>query len=688
MSPRRRAPRGSRPRRDEIVAGLLQGHPDGFGFVVPDEDPVLGRQDVYIPAAAMGEAMHGDRVEAAIEHREARHPRGRRRDNDRRQGRIVRVLERARRQVVGRVARGPSFAFVRPTDPRISRDVAIRPEQLSGASDGDLVIAEITEYPEERRGFQGRIIRVLGRSGDPALDTDMVIAEFDLPREFPAEVERDAHAIPDRLTPALLAGRRDLRALATVTIDGEHAKDFDDAVSIEAAASGGFRLWVHIADVSAYVSWDSALDLEARRRGTSVYFPDRVVPMFPERLSNGLCSLNPGEDRLTLTCEMAFDADGHRTGYHLYPSVIVSDERMTYTAVGRILEQGDADLSRRYAALLPTFRSMRALCERLFQRRRQRGSIDFDLPEPEILLDVLGETAAIVKQERTIAHRIIEEFMLAANETVAEHLSRLGIPMLYRVHERPDPEKLLNFSLIASSFGHKVVIGERIHPKPLAAAVEAVRGRPEEALLNTLLLRSMKQARYAVANTGHFGLAATHYTHFTSPIRRYPDLVIHRLVRAALAGGELPTERLEEMMPEIALWSSARERVSMDAEREVVDLKKARFMADKIGEEFAGVISGVTGYGFFVQLSDVFVEGLVRVETIEDDYYVHDEARHALVGRRKRKVFRLGDPVRVVVERVDLVRRQVDFRLADHGEARSGPARPKPNSRGRRRHSE
>jgi ribonuclease R len=328
---------------------------------------------------------------------------------------------------------------------------------------------------------------------------------------------------------------------------------------------------------------------------------------------------------------------------------------------------------------------MRALCERLFQRRRQRGSIDFDLPEPEILLDVLGETAAIVKQERTIAHRIIEEFMLAANETVAEHLSRLGIPMLYRVHERPDPEKLLNFSLIASSFGHKIVIGERIHPKPLAAAVEAVRGRPEEALLNTLLLRSMKQARYAVANTGHFGLAATHYTHFTSPIRRYPDLVIHRLVRAALAGGELPTERLEEMMPEIALWSSARERVSMDAEREVVDLKKARFMADKIGEEFAGVISGVTGYGFFVQLSDVFVEGLVRVETIEDDYYVHDEARHALVGRRKRTVFRLGDPVRVVVERVDLVRRQVDFRLADHEKPRSGRTRPKPNRRGRRR---
>jgi ribonuclease R len=587
--------------------------------------------------------------------------------------------------VVGRVARGPSIAFVRPTDPRISRDVAIGSEHLSGARDGDLVIAEISGYPEARQGFQGRIIQVLGRSGDPALDTDMVIAEFDLPREFPAEVERDAHAIPDRLTTGMLAGRRDLRALATVTIDGEHAKDFDDAVSIETLPHGGFRLWVHIADVSAYVSWDSPLDLEARRRGTSVYFPDRVVPMFPERLSNGLCSLNPGEDRLTLTCEMGFDANGHRLEYRLYPSVITSDERMTYTAVGRLLEKGDEELSRRYVSLLPMFRTMRALCERLYERRRERGSIDFDLPEPEILLDVLGETAAIIKQERTIAHRIIEEFMLAANETVAEHLSRLAVPMLFRVHERPDPDKLLNFALIASGFGHTVAVGERIHPKPLARAVETVRGRPEEALLNTLLLRSMKQARYAVKNTGHFGLAATHYTHFTSPIRRYPDLVIHRLVHATLSGGGLPTERLEDLMPEIALWSSSRERLSMEAEREVVDLKKARYMSDKIGEEFGGVITGVTNYGFFVQLVDVFVEGLVRAETIEDDYYVHDEARHALIGRRKKRVFRLGDPVRVVVERVDLVRRQVNFRLADAGEAQASPQGHGPRSKREKR---
>jgi ribonuclease R len=668
------------------VTGLFQGHPDGFGFVIPDEDPTLGRRDVYIPARALGEAMHGDRVEALIEPRKdgrGRRPRGPARGEERRQGRILRVIERARRQVVGRLVRGPSFLFVVPTDPRISRDVTIPSEDLHHAREGDLVIAEMTEYPSERRGFVGRIVQVLGRSGDPALDTDMVIAEFDLPREFPPEVEREAHAIPDRLTPGLLAGRRDLRSLPTVTIDGEHAKDFDDAVSIEALPHGGFRLWVHIADVSAYVLWDSPLDVEARRRGTSVYFPDRVVPMFPERLSNGLCSLNPGEDRLTLTCEMAFNASGHRTAYELYPSVIISDERMTYTAVGRILEQSDAELSRQYHALVPMFQTMRALCEQLSRRRRERGSIDFDLPEPEILLDVLGETAAIMKQERSIAHRIIEEFMLAANETVAQHLDRLRLPTVYRVHERPDPEKLLNFAQIASGFGHRVPLGDPIHPKPLAQAVEAVRGRPEEALLNTLLLRSMKQARYAVENSGHFGLAATHYTHFTSPIRRYPDLVIHRLIRAALAGGGLGTERLESLLPEIALWSSSRERLAMEAEREVVDLKKARFMADKVGEEFGGVISGVTAYGFFVQLTDVFVEGLVRAETIGDDYYSLDEARHALVGRRHRRAFRLGDPLRVTVDRVDLIRRQVDLRLATAGSGTAPQARPSRKATGK-----
>ncbi len=635
----------------------------------------------------MGEAMHGDRVEAQIEHREPRQTRGRPRDRERRQGRILRVLEHAHRQVVGRLARGPAFAFVTPTDPRINRDVVIPSAHLHGAHEGDLVVAEITTYPADQKGFQGRIVQVMGRSGDPALDTDMVIAEFDLPRNFPPEIEREANAIPERLTPGALAGRRDLRALATVTIDGEHAKDFDDAISIEELPHG-FRLWVHIADVSAYVPWDSPLDLEARRRGTSVYFPDRVVPMFPERLSNGLCSLNPGEDRLTLTCEMVFDSNGHHTEYHLYPSVITSNERMTYTSVGKILEHDDVELSRRYASLLPMFHTMRKLCGQLYQRRRERGSIDFDLPEPEILLDILGETTAIIKQNRSIAHRIIEEFMLAANETVAAHLSRQGTPTLYRIHERPDPEKLMNFALIASSFGHKVVIKEPIHPKPLAASVEAVRGRPEEALLNTLLLRSMKQARYAVTNIGHFGLAATNYTHFTSPIRRYPDLVIHRLIRAGLTGGGLPVERLQSLMPQIALSSSSRERLSMEAEREVVDLKKTRFMADKIGEEFAGVISGVTNYGFFIQLADVFVEGLVRAETIKDDYYVHDEARHALIGRRKRKVFRLGDPVRVVVERVDLVRRQVNFLLADQGELQAPPkgptARNKREKRGRR----
>ncbi len=682
----RRKPRGKPvPRRPqgETVIGRLQGHPDGFGFVTPDAASP-GDPDIHIPARAMDQAMHGDRVEVRVERprQSSRAQRGP--QKQRRQGTIIRVVEHARREVVGRVSLGPHLAFVAPSDARISRDVAIPAGGLKGAREGDLVVAEVTQYPIEGRGFEGRVVRVIGQSGDPAIDTDAVIAEFELPREFPPEVEREANRIPDRVTPAMHAGRRDLRSLTTVTIDGEHAKDFDDAVSIEELPHGAARLWVHIADVSAYVAWDNPLDLEARARGTSVYFPDRVIPMFPERLSNGICSLNPGEERLTLTCEMEFDAHGRRTTYQLYPSVIISDERLTYTDVGRILEHEDLDLSRRYASLLPALRAMGRLCERLRARRRDRGSIDFDLPEPEILLDVLGDTAAIIRRERTIAHRLIEEFMLAANETVAEHLDRLDVPMLYRVHAQPDPEKLLNFVEVVSSFGHAVVLGKTGHPKPLAQIVERVRGRPEEALINTLLLRSMKQARYAVENAGHFGLAATHYTHFTSPIRRYPDLVIHRLVKASLAGGGLPTERLERLLPEIALWSSSRERIAMEAEREVVDLKKVRFMADKVGQEFDGVIAGVAAFGFFVQLKDLFVEGLVHVESLKDDYYVHDEARHALVGQRQRRTFRLGDPVRILVDRVDLFKRRVDFKLPEE-EPTTKPKQKQEEPRGRRK---
>ncbi|MEO5657162.1 MAG: ribonuclease R, partial [Nitrospiria bacterium] len=478
---------------------------------------------------------------------------------------------------------------------------------------------------------------------------------------------------PDHVTADLLAGRRDLRALTTVTIDGEHAKDFDDAISIEEHPDGVTRLWVHIADVSAYVPWDSVLDLEARRRATSVYFPDRVIPMFPERLSNGICSLNPFEDRLTLTCQMDIDPQGHRRVYELYPSVIRSDARLTYTAVGRILEQEDPELSQRHESLLGPLRAMGRLCKLLQTRRRERGSIDFDLPEPEILLDLLGETTSIISRERTIAHRLIEEFMLAANETVAEHLSRRETPMLYRIHDRPDPEKLLNFSEVLSGFGHGLAVTATLAPKTLARLLETVKDRPEEGLINTLLLRSMKQARYAVENVGHFGLASAHYTHFTSPIRRYPDLVIHRLIKASLGGGGLPVDRLEHLMPEIARTSSAQERVSMEAEREVIDLKKTRYMADKVGQEYDGIIAGVTQYGFFVQLADIFVEGLVHMTALEGDYYRYHEKQHALIGERHRRQYRLGDRVRVVVDRVDMIKRRVDFRLAETADAALRP---------------
>jgi len=677
-----RPPRPGRPTAADVI-GKLQGHPDGYGFVIPDE---AGQPDVFVPAKAMGEAMHGDRVEARVERTSPSRGAARGKHAVRREGRIIRVLERARRQVVGRVARGEHFAFVVPTDLRLTRDVTLAPDALDGAREGDLVVAEIVRYPGERKGAEGRVVRVIGRSGEAAIDTDTVIEEFELPRLFPPDVERSAEGIPDRVTPAMRQGRQDLRSLPTVTIDGEHAKDFDDAVSIEALPHDGARLWVHIADVSAYVPWDGPLDLEARRRATSVYFPDRVIPMFPERLSNGICSLNPREDRLTLTCEMDFDARGRRTRYRLYPSVIASDERLTYTAVGRILEHGDPELCRRYAAILDPLRAMGRLCALLRERRRDRGSIDFDLPEPEILLDVLGETTAIIRQERTIAHRLIEEFMLAANETVAEHLDRLGGPMLYRIHERPDPEKLANFAEVLAGFAHGIAVDAASHPKTLARVVEAVRGKPEEPLINQLLLRSMKQARYAVENAGHFGLASTHYTHFTSPIRRYPDLVIHRLVKISLGEPGLPADRLERLMPDIARTSSAQERISMEAEREVVDLKKVRYMADKVGQDYEGIIAGVTAYGFFVQLSDVLVEGLVHMTALGDDYYRYDEKRHSLVGERRRRTFRLGDRVKVLVDRVDLFKRRVDFTLAETADAAA--PRPKGGTHAEKKPSE
>lgn len=653
--------RPARPKHPAVkptLTGTLSAHPDGYGFVIPD---VEEQPDIYISPRSMGDAMDGDRVQVQIRAIKS---------GGRREGIITQVLERAHHQVVGRFEqeRIGKGGFVIPQNPKLCHDVYIPAQETQEAKDGDLVVARLLTYPTPYRNPEGRIVRVLGVAGDPAIDTEMIIEEFSLPRSFSEPCLKASEAVPERVDSAVVRGRRDLRGLKTVTIDGERARDFDDAISIQklnGSPSGGprFRLWVHISDVAHYVNWNSVLDLEARKRGTSVYFPDQVVPMFPERLSNGICSLNPHEDRLTLTVEMLFDADGMRLDYEIYESVIRSDERMTYTVVKEILTGGSTELLRRYAPLLEDFKAMEELCQILHRRRMDRGSIDFDLPEPEILIDLQGQITDILKEERNIAHRIIEEFMLAANETVAQHLTEHKIPMIYRVHEVPDPSKMMDFNALVEGFGLYVKGIAKVQPKSLQHILEQVKGRPEEKLINTVLLRSMKQARYSSTHAGHFGLAAEYYTHFTSPIRRYPDLVIHRLVKAWLHGWGQSVE--EAVLSEIARHASERERIAMEAERKVVDIKKSRFMADKIGQVYWGHISGVVPFGLFVELDEIFVEGLVPISSLTDDQYLYREAQHSLVGVRKRRAYRLGDPVQVRVDKVDLIRYQINLALAD-----------------------
>lgn len=670
------------PNKMNLVTGRLQSHSDGFGFVIPE---AAGEPDVYIGRRSLLDAMHGDRVVARIE---GSKPDGRR------EGRIIRVLERGTSQLVGRYEQGKPLGFVVPTDKRLGRDLMVPPGETGGAADGDLVVARITSYPSPHRNPEGTVIRVLGPAFDPRIDTEMVLAEFGLPGTFPAEVLEQAEGVPEQVPSDALAGRRDLRALHTVTIDGERAKDFDDAVSIRRLPQGQTRLWVHIADVGHYVPWDSPLDQEARRRGTSVYFPDQVVPMFPERLSNGICSLNPKVDRLTVTAEMVFDADGQRIEYEIYESVIRSHERMTYTAVKEILEDRNPETRRTYHELLDDFEAMEELCRRLMAVRAGDGSIDFDLPEPQIILDLQGRTTDIIREERNIAHRVIEEFMLAANRTVAEHLTGIKAPMIYRIHETPDPEKIQDFIQFIGSFGLGFGSSKtgskpgKVRPKAFQSVLEQAKGRPEERLVNHVLLRSMKQAKYSTENVGHFGLAFDYYTHFTSPIRRYPDLVVHRLLKEWMRNREFQDsrrERLERLLPQIALSSSERERAAMEAEREVVDLKKLRFLADKEGMELFGFITGVTAFGFFVELEEMYVEGLVHISSIPDDYYFYEEKQHRLIGRHHKRIFRLADRVEVRVEKVDLIRRRADFRLAGEIVEKKAGARPAPASQRKER---
>lgn len=640
------------PEKMDLRSGVLEGHPDGYGFVVTD---IEGEPDIYIPRRNMMGAMHGDRVVVRIE-------KGRK--GERPVGRIIRILERFHKKIVGRFEKGKNFGFIVPVDRKIFHDIYVAPNNFHRARNGDIVVATIITYPQKNRNPEGKIIKVLGSPSVPGTGTEIIVEEYELPVEFPPRVLHDAEKIHSKVTSSMIRGRVDLRNLKTVTIDGEKAKDFDDAVSVEKLPNGFIRLWVHIADVSHYVPWNSPLDIEARYRGTSVYFPDRVIPMFPENLSNIICSLNPGEDRLTVTVDMLFDPKGTRMEYRIYESVINSDERMTYTDVRKILVDRDPKLLERYSELIKYFHIMEELCLRLRKKRMKRGSIDFDLPEPEIILDIQGRTVDIIQSERNIAHQIIEEFMLAANETVAQHMSVKGGEFIYRVHEPPDSEKVLEFNEFVNSLGYTYKLNHK-NPKTFQRLLRKFEEKPEERLINQLLLRTMKQARYSTENLGHFGLASQHYTHFTSPIRRYPDLVVHRLLKNTSLKKSKKRRKGPDMtiLEDIAKHSSERERLAMEAEREAVELKKLEFMKDKIGEEYNGIISGVTAFGFFVEIEDILVEGLVRVTSLYDDFYRLDEKGYRLIGDRFKRIFRLGDRIKVRVDNVDLDRKKIDFIL-------------------------
>src|SRR5579864_6161165 len=767
------------------LTGRLTMHRDGYGFVIPENDEVRQRisGDIYIPPSAIGSAMHGDRVLVEI---------ATIRSDGRAEGRILRVLGRAHPTVVGTFHYGPRYNYVRPMDEKITLDVIIPrgmelPETKTAEDAGDaegkpgkkqkkqapvhrvigeevkhravawedlegvVVDAEITEWPTPTQNPRGRVVEILGYEDDFGVDVEIVIRKYHLPHRFPGEVLEEAQAVEDIIAARELQQRRDYRTLPIVTIDGETARDFDDAVIVRRLDNGNFELQVHIADVAHYVTEDSGLDREARLRGNSVYFPDRAVPMLPIELSTDICSLRPHLDRLVMSCTMEIDHQGEILGYRLNPGVIRSAERMTYTDVNLILE-GDPGVRKRYERLTGEFELMRDLALILNRKRQRRGSIDFDLPEPVIEFDEFGLMRSITRSERNIAHRLIEEVMLSANECVAHYLEHKGVPSLYRIHEKPDPKRVYEFETIAAAFGYSLGVGalplqrfqfktdrrasygtgkrpreielpKEVHitPRMYQKLTQKIAGKPEERILSYLMLRSLKQARYSEENEGHFALATPTYTHFTSPIRRYPDLIIHRILKDVLResaeahehgvaigkGVPLPSEgspspwskrqsggsdskpkqsvarapasslaRIGEPIPlevlhEIAEESSQAERRADDAERELMEWKKVKFMADRVGEDFDGLIVSVTKFGLFVELTDLFVEGLVPLSTLTDDRYTYHENTKQIIGQRSRRAYRLGDKVRVLVDRIDPVQKKIQFALYEEKPARA-----------------
>ena len=640
------------PEKMNLIVGKLEGHPGGYAFLLPD-DPEI--DDIYISREDMNGAMHGDRVLVR--------PKIAAKANSKVEGEVIRILQRALKTVVGTVERGKHFSFVVPDDKRIFYDLYVPKDKTIGAKNGQKVVAKITEWPEKRRNPSGEIVEILGYPDEPGVDVLSIIKKYELPLDFPEKVKRQVQQIPDEVLREDLVGREDFRHLKTITIDNEDAKDLDDAVSIE-KTSDGYRLGVHIADVSYYVEEKSPLDVEALKRGCSVYLVDRVIPMLPPKLSNGICSLNPRADRLTMSVIIDFDSEANIKSYKITPGVIKTCERMTYTQVNKILEEEDKETIERFDYLVEDLHWMKELAEKLSHKRFARGSLDFELDEAKVILDENGHPVDVVKEERRISSSIIEEYMIAANEVVAEHIFWLKIPLVYRIHENPDEEKINSLKEFLYNFGYTLKGTQNLKPKSLQQILEQVKGKPEQRLINTMLLRSLRQARYSGVNFGHFGLASLYYTHFTAPIRRYPDLIVHRILRKQLQNDidQKQEKKLVKIVERVAKLSSERERVAEEAERESVDLKIAEYMASRIGETYEAIVSGVTSFGIFVELDNT-IEGLVHVSHMEDDYYHFNEKTMALIGERTGKTFRIGDVVQVKVYNVNIAERHIDFVL-------------------------
>lgn len=635
----------------KYLTGIFSAHQKGFGFVTVEGE----EEDIFISAQDTGGALHQDEVRICL----LPAPEGKRRE-----GKVEKILKRGLTQVVGTFQQSKNFGFVVPDDPKIGRDIFVPAERAKGAVSGHKVVAEITDYGGGDKKPEGKIVEILGHINDPGTDILSLVRAYDLPMEFPQKVLNQAERVAKEVSEADMAGRMDIRDWQMVTIDGEDAKDLDDAITLTKEGEN-YILGVHIADVTNYVQEHSALDVEALKRGTSVYLVDRVIPMLPHALSNGICSLNQGENRLALSCIMTIDGKGKVTDHKISETVVQVDRRMSYTQVKKILVDKDQEFLQEFEEFVPMFQMMEELAAILRKKRMKRGSIDFDFPETKIILDKEGHPKEIKPYERNVATKIIEDFMLIANETVAEDFFWQQMPFVFRTHDTPDEEKIRKLAAFINNFGYSMHIGrDEVHPKELQKLLEKIEGSPEEALISRLTLRSMKQAKYTTVSTGHFGLATNYYCHFTSPIRRYPDLQIHRIIKESLRGkmGEKRIAHYDKILSEVAKHSSEMERRADEAERETEKMKKVEYMSGHIGEVFEGVISGVTAWGMYVELPDT-IEGLVHITSLEDDYYVYHESSYELVGETKNKHYKLGQKVSVRVESTDKLLRTIDFKL-------------------------